>query len=126
MLFRSHAENPPLPDARVLEQLCLYDWPLNVREMVSLVRRIAATHPNAKSLSLGQLRALLPELAAPERASAAKPGEATSRRRADRRAFTPSEHAALQTALERHGGHVASAAAELGVSRQRVYRMLKK
>jgi transcriptional regulator with AAA-type ATPase domain len=123
-LLRQHAKDPPLPDGRVLEQLSLYDWPLNVREMVSLVRRVLAAHPGATSLSLPQVQALFPDLV---RAPAAPEQNARSvrRRRADPRAFTPGDLAALEAALERQAGHVAAAAAELGISRQRAYRMLK-
>jgi len=123
-LLRGHAKDPPRPDARVLEQLCLYDWPLNVREMVSLVRRIVAAHPGAATLSLAQLQVLFPELGGgrtePETGARLAP-----RRRIDPRAFTPADFAALDAALERHAGNVASAAADLGMSRQRAYRMLK-
>jgi transcriptional regulator of acetoin/glycerol metabolism len=52
-LLRKHSmSEPPAPDARVLERLCLYDWPLNVRELVSLVRRLVAAYPEAKTLSV--------------------------------------------------------------------------
>ena len=117
-------------DARVLEQLCLYDWPLNVREMVSLVKRLVAAYPDAKTLSLAEVTSQFPELVESGRGpSTAPPGSQSStpeqRRRANPRAFQPEEVQSLRAALERHQGNVASAAAELGISRQRAYRMLK-
>jgi DNA-binding NtrC family response regulator len=136
-LLQKHAPKPPVPDARLLERLCLYDWPLNVREMVSLVKRLVAAYPDAETLSLSEVVKQFPELegtspATPDRAetksdapsSTRQIGTAT-RRRADPRAFTEHELSALRAALERHQSNVASAAAELGISRQRAYRMLK-
>jgi DNA-binding NtrC family response regulator len=113
-----------MPEARVLEELCLYDWPLNVREMVSLVQRLLAAHASASTLSLAQLLSALPELRETEQASTSKPPQGR-RTRSDPRAFSQAELAELQAALQRHAGNVASAAAEIGISRQRVYRMLK-
>jgi DNA-binding NtrC family response regulator len=134
-LLHKHAPKPPLPDARLLERLCLYDWPLNVREMVSLVKRLVAAYPNAETLSLSEVVKQFPELdeeplrAARRDATQPPPTRSTPaperRRRADPRAFQANEIEALRAALERHGGNVASAAAEVGISRQRAYRMLK-
>jgi len=122
LLSRGRAQWP-VPEARILEQLCLYDWPLNVREMVSLVQRLLAAHGSAPTLSLAQVLSALPELKDTAQSSASRPQG--GRKRSDRRAFSPAELAELEAALERHVGNVASAAAELGISRQRVYRMMK-
>jgi DNA-binding NtrC family response regulator len=136
-LLRKSSQNPPVPDARILEQLCLYEWPLNVRELLSLVKRLVAAYPNAKTLSLSEVVSQFPELgeAAPsvrgsgQHTGTTPPGselpKPKRRRRADPRAFQPEALHSLRAALERHGGNVASAAAELGISRQRAYRMLK-
>jgi len=131
-LLRAHSPGePPVPDARVLERLYLYGWPLNVREMVSLVKRLVSAYPDAETLSLSQVTSQFPELDAPSRTNASSKttgpdSRATERRhRADPRAFRPEELSELRAALERHRGNVASAAAELGISRQRAYRMLK-
>jgi DNA-binding NtrC family response regulator len=133
-LLRKHSSGRlPLADARVLERLCRHDWPLNVREMVSFVRRLASAYPGAKTLSLSQVVRQFPELdesgERSVRASSTQPSgtppAGRERRRADPRAFTAEEIEALRAAVERHQGNVASAAAELGMSRQRAYRLLK-
>jgi DNA-binding NtrC family response regulator len=139
-LLRKHSAAEPLvPEARVLERLCAYEWPLNVREMVSLVQRIVAAQSGAKTLSLADVVSQFPELNEPPKPSAPGVEEKHSstdssgpkspsgerRLRADPRAFQADEIRALRAALERNQGNVASAAAELGISRQRAYRMLK-
>jgi DNA-binding NtrC family response regulator len=130
LLRKYSSPDPPAPDARVLERLCLYDWPLNVREMVTLVKRLVSTYPETNTLSLSQVVDQFPELVKSGPRSAREVDGQDSapterRRRADPRAFQPEEVSALRAALERHQGNVASAAAELGISRQRAYRMLK-
>ena len=40
-LLRQHCGGPPpVPEPRLVETLCLYDWPLNVRELALLARRL--------------------------------------------------------------------------------------
>jgi len=45
-------------------------------------------------------------------------------RRPSKAPYDPVEVERLRDALERHGGNVSRAVAELGISRQRAYRML--
>jgi DNA-binding NtrC family response regulator len=132
-LLRKHSmSEPPAPDARVLERLCLYDWPLNVRELVSLVRRLVAAYPEAKTLSVSQVARQLQELGKASGQTSAvssqlgsRADEPNRRRRANPKAYQTAEIRELQAALERHEGNVAAAAADVGISRQRAYRMLK-
>lgn len=120
-LLREEHGVAPSVDSRVLERLCLYDWPLNVRELLALARRIATTHPPSQAFGLQQLEPLFSPNTI--RTSSLTPA---GRKRKDSRAFASEELAALKQALERHRGNVSHAAAELNISRQRAYRMLKK
>ena len=44
-LLHSHSGGQsPEVDPRLVEQLCLYDWPFNVRELDFLVRRLLVLH----------------------------------------------------------------------------------
>jgi two-component system response regulator FlrC len=122
-----------LPDARtavtpqLMEQLCLYEWPANVRELDLLVRRLS-TLPDAE-------RPLRPS-SLPERIQAARRGPADAGE-ADRSTApasaasevdapgTRDEALSLAVALKRSGGNVAKAAALLGISRQRAYRLIE-
>src|SRR6185436_2212481 len=43
--LRQHAGgHPPGVEAKLVEALCLYDWPLNVRELLLLARRLLGVH----------------------------------------------------------------------------------
>jgi len=108
------------------ERLCLYDWPFNVRELVQLVRRLLTLHAGETTLHAHHL---------PERigggAAAAGPSELPTRQpvpgspAAPAAALEPVELPALVVALRASGGNVARAAALLGISRQRAYRLME-
>jgi DNA-binding NtrC family response regulator len=107
---------PPAVEARLVEALCLHDWPENVRELELVTRRLLAVHghePTLRRTHLPAELAALNEDAAVSRRPSAPPG--------DRR-----EHdlARLKQELAQNGGNVKAAAEALGISRQRVYRLL--
>jgi DNA-binding NtrC family response regulator len=111
---------PPAVDPKLIESLLLYDWPLNVRELVLLIRRVLATQATEPMLK----RAMLPErmmgAAAPTaspRAPALPAGRAPT---ADDAAFDQ-----LLVALRGSHGNVSQAAVALGISRARAYRLLE-
>jgi len=132
LLAQHAAEAPgaraaPAVDPRLVERLCLYDWPFNLRELDLLVRQLLVLYPEAPLLK----RAFLPErLLAPAAAAAAPLAEAPPRGappapgRGARRAVD-GDLAALIAALKTTHGNVARAAAVVGVSRQRAYRLLE-
>jgi DNA-binding NtrC family response regulator len=87
--------------ARDAEQvLVAYDWPGNVRELQNAIRRacLLAPMPTISARDLG-----LENLSSPE----------------------PDE-SAVRAALDDHGGVIAQAARELGISRQALYRRMEK
>lgn len=107
---------PPAVEARLIEALCLHDWPENVRELELLTRRLLAVHGHEPSLRRQHLPA---ELAAlnEDAGGSQRPSSPPQGRR---------EHdlARLKKELESNGGNVKAAAEALGISRQRVYRLL--
>lgn len=102
-------------EAKPIETLLLYDWPLNVRELVLLARRIRALRPEEPILK----RSMLPErMLAPLR-------EAPPAARVGRAPVDDAETLeALVGAVREQGGNVTRAAAALGISRARAYRVL--
>jgi transcriptional regulator with PAS, ATPase and Fis domain len=136
-LLRMHSgSRPPEVEPRLLERLCLYDWPFNVRELDLLVRRLLVLHGQASVLR----RSFLPEQILNRPASAAKaptgsfpppsvggaptspPAQNTPKYHRARRDRDLSE---LGEALRAHHGSVARAAAAVGISRQRAYRLME-
>ena len=107
---------PPQIEGRLVETLCLHDWPQNVRALELLTRALLAVHGHEPVLKHSHL----PAEFANEQGSSPLSSEAAPLR--DRK-----EHdlAALTTALESNGGNISAAAAALGISRQRVYRLLE-
>ena len=44
LLVEGAGGRPPTVDVRVVERVCLYDWPFNVRELGLLVKRLLVLH----------------------------------------------------------------------------------
>jgi DNA-binding NtrC family response regulator len=107
---------PPEVAARLVEALCLHDWPENVRELELVTRRLLAVHGHEKVLRRQHLPAELAEKSEALEAGE-RPPAARSRRHHDL--------ARLEKELEANGGNIKAAAAALGISRQRVYRLLE-
>jgi DNA-binding NtrC family response regulator len=115
MILRHRAGGAAVPplEPPLVESLCLYDWPFNVRELDLLARQMLALHGDAPALR----KSMLPErfLAGPS------PGPAP---------IAPAVRSAgpdLETfvaALRTHGGNVKRAAVSLGISRQKAYRLM--
>ena len=130
---------PEQVEAKLVEALCVYDWPLNVRELSLLSRRLVGAHGKGDE-SPRFRKAHLPERlwtqgrpGTAHDSSATGPssgGEgaapATAERAAGARRATSDEaqFEALIAALRTHGGSVARAAEAIGVGRARAYRLL--
>jgi len=124
---RQHAAALPALDPKFVEALCVYDWPLNVRELALLVRRLLGLHGHEPRL----LKAHLPERVVEassngvEPASDQAPADARdSSKRAWKKTDDDREFDALVAALRAHSGSVAKAAAAIGLNRARAYRLL--
>ena len=105
MLEQRASGRPPQVSPRLVEAVCLHHFPHNVRELGMLVQRLLALHGSEKLLRRRHLAGLLP-------------GNSAG-------ALSPASQVAGEAALRRHRGNVAHAAAELGISRQALYRLAK-
>jgi transcriptional regulator with AAA-type ATPase domain len=107
---------PPEVEARLIEALCLHDWPQNVRELVLLTRTLLAVHGHEPKLTRNHLPAPLAALCQ-DRPNVARPSRQLRERR---------EHdlEGIRRELAASGGNVKAVAEALGLSRQRIYRLL--
>jgi DNA-binding NtrC family response regulator len=130
-LLRSLGGAAPVPavDGDLIERLCLYDWPFNVRELVQLVRRLLVLHAGETTLRAEHLPDRIGQQSAAPRAAQdgepARPAPAPPRRTGRR--VPPAELPdvpALVSALRAAEGNVTRAAAMLGITRQRAYRLM--
>jgi transcriptional regulator with PAS, ATPase and Fis domain len=110
----------PEPQPEFVEALLLYDWPFNVRELVQLGHRLAVLHGSESELRLDHL---------PERITSGRavPEDRPSvvARLLERRPSNDQILDALVLALRTHRGNVSRAAAQVGISRQKAYRLMK-
>jgi transcriptional regulator with AAA-type ATPase domain len=108
---------PPKIESKLVECLCLHDWPGNVRELEQLAHQLLVVHGLEPTLKRAFLPAELRSLVASGADSNAPAAPAFSERR---------DHDARQLALAlaQVGGNVTAAAARVGFSRQRAYRLL--
>lgn len=121
----------PAIEPLLVERLCLYDWPLNVRELVTLVKRLLVIHGNEPMLAV---RHLPPRLRGEESTA---PGQGTPGRAQRSLSTDRATHAVdaaerndrdftrLVDALRTHAGNVSRAATDVGISRQRAYRLIQ-
>lgn len=98
----------PALEADFVEQLCLHDFPFNVREVVLLAKRLRALSADKKSLAGSDLLEQRRERDVPPATGA-----------------LAVDLPALLTALRASQGNIAQAAVTLGISRQRAYRLMQ-
>jgi sigma-54 dependent transcriptional regulator, acetoin dehydrogenase operon transcriptional activator AcoR len=109
---------PPAVSPRLLERLCLHDWPFNVREVALLARRLRAL-AGAGTLS----SAHLPPAYTREAGTGPSGVNATSPKVLGDEPSVSA--AAFAEALRSCQGNVSSAAVRLGISRGKAYRLMK-
>jgi transcriptional regulator with AAA-type ATPase domain len=110
---------PPALEPRLIEQLCLYDWPFNVRELDLLVRRLVALHGHEAILRRSHLPEGMRDFSVAARGPGAAPVSAELAR------ATPVNPDTFLETLRAHKGNVARAATALGISRQKAYRLMQ-
>jgi transcriptional regulator of acetoin/glycerol metabolism len=109
-----------------VERLCVHDWPLNVRELVLLVRRLLVFYADEPSLRAGHLPARIGEEVERPRSPQA-PGEPSLGAKASEAAASSEriELPELIAALRAAQGNVTRASTLLGITRQRAYRLIE-
>ena len=126
---KAGAQAAPGVDASVVEKLCCHRWPLNIREVANLAKRVAALHGGEKILKRSQLAALMND---PPPAAKAEPGPAPSPAAPPDPAeagLTPAEREERQriiAALDRCAYNQTAAAQMLDISRSTLVLKLKR
>lgn len=108
----------PELESEFVERLVLHEWPFNVREVVQLARRLSVLQGAESVLRVQHLPR---EMRAVRESSPSHPAETAQPSPIP----GPLELANLLSALQATGGNVTRAAARLGVTRQRAYRLLE-
>ena len=109
---------PPRIEAKLIEALCLHEWPRNVRELEHVARQVLAVNGLEPTLKRSLLPRELLDTLPLTTDSALPPVAAEPMERRDH------DMSRLAEALQQTQGSVAQSAALLGISRQRVYRLL--
>ncbi len=111
-------------DPRVVECLMNYDWPGNVRELQNVVERMVSIASEGR---IG-LQHVPEELLCPSREDTQPAAFANieDERRRMRWMLERREQEQLLTLMHKHGGNISRVARELGVSRNTVYRKIRK
>ena len=121
----------PAMESDFAERLCMHDWPFNVRELVLLAKRLLTLHGSDVTLRAQHLPERIAGLGGGAVSSSASSPPEVAARSAGAERPLPSgppesvELPALVVALRASGGNVARAAAMLGISRQRAYRLME-
>jgi len=118
--FLSELRNGETPELEpeFVERLVLHDWPFNVREVLQLARRLSVLQGAESVLRVQHLPR---EMRSVGTSSPAHPIPVE-----DTPAAPPAlDLSSLLAALQATGGNVTRAAARLGVTRQRAYRLLE-
>jgi two-component system, NtrC family, response regulator GlrR len=103
---------PPSLSTELVERLCLYDWPCNVREMLLMAQRLLALHGDEPRLRVSHLPARLMSF---DREGTTLPVAPI---------VTGVDLGKLLDAVRDAGGNIGGAAHRLGISRERAYRLI--
>jgi two-component system response regulator AtoC len=124
---KGSGEGPPRVDAGVVEKLCCHRWPLNIREVSNLAKRVVALHGHEKILKRSHLVALM---------GGAQPAKEADRGAAEvaeaspaSASLTPAERDDRQRiidVLDRCAGNQTAAAKLLNISRSTLILKLKR
>ena len=112
LLDADASDRPRTVSPELVERLCLYDWPCNGREMTLVVERMLAMHGDEERLRAAHLPARMQSPAMDTTTSPVTP-------------VPRIELSRLLEAVRAAHGNVGRAAAALGISRERAYRLLE-
>jgi transcriptional regulator of acetoin/glycerol metabolism len=110
LLARHASGSAPSVDGKLVESLCLYSWPGNIRELELLVQQMLLLHGNEHTLKRSHLPSTFGE------------GAVVSSTKSSERQRCQLAH--LVEALHATGGNLSQATVALGISRAKAYRLM--
>jgi DNA-binding NtrC family response regulator len=117
---RRYGKPSRVPDPAALEALIRHEWPGNVRALRHAVER-ATILSSGHAFSLADFALVAGQASSPQSRSPFSSGASQLPQTLEQ-----IERAAIASALTRHGGNASHAAAELGITRQSLYRRMEK
>ncbi len=132
-LLQRHWQGPlPSVDPRLVERLCCHHWPYNVRELDQLSSYLSDAHPQESRLriahlpqSMRQVSRSAPPPTEDHAADDTALREKVVRQDLEKRQRREQELKSVSEALRLCHGNVSQAANALGISRQKIYRMMQ-
>jgi DNA-binding NtrC family response regulator len=131
-LLQRHWHGPvPSVEPRLVECLCRHHWPYNVRELDQLSSYLTDAHPQETCLRIAHLPKSMRQVtrSEPPPSKDAVDGmtlrETVVRQDLEKRQQREQELGSLREALRLCHGNVSRAANALGISRQKIYRILR-
>jgi DNA-binding NtrC family response regulator len=122
----------PVVDAAAVEKLCCHHWPLNIRELTNLARRVVTLHGHEKVLKRSHLVALMDDARPTTKATEPDPPEAEAEGEPASAApdiLTPAEREdrrRIIEVLDHCAGNQTTAARMLNISRSTLVTRLKR
>jgi len=132
-LLQRHWHGPlPAVDPRLAEYLCGHHWPYNVSELEQLSSYLRDAHPQETCLRIAHLPKSMRQLAGFEPPASKNTTvdditlrETVVRQDVEKRQQRERDLGSLREALRLCNGNVSRAANALGISRQKIYRMMQ-
>jgi DNA-binding NtrC family response regulator len=135
--FRDAGGDPARFQASLVERLCTFDWPFNVRQLKLVAESLLTFYPSgsigvshleetvrqSQGTSAGSVTPVTDQRGTPKLDNEARPS-LLGPRRSSWLKRNDDQARLLKDAVRQHGGNVSSAARELGISRQRAQRLL--
>jgi DNA-binding NtrC family response regulator len=126
-LLKMKSATAPGVDASVVETLCCHRWPLNIREVANLAKRVMTLHGHDKMLKRSQLAALMGDAEpAPKTDPGAAAAPPASPEPAGLWVGERDERQRIIDALDRCAGNQTAAARMLNISRSTMVERIKR
>lgn len=124
-LSEQFGQRPPIVKAPLVEALCLYSWPLNVRELLAVSKQLGVLHGHETELKKEHLPSYLRDRLLPINAPSSREDDLSetncTANANSKKSATVDEFTSM---LSETGGNVQRTCRVLGITRSRAYRLI--